>query len=73
MNSVDASLMPQSVIAVMTDYLQLKTQLGGYKVERLQAGRIARFYEETARLLSTQPGNIAYAYSATDATIRLGP
>jgi selenocysteine lyase/cysteine desulfurase len=71
MNSAGASLMPQPVVAAMADYLQQETQLGGYEVERLRAGQIAQFYDETARLLNTQPGNIAYAYSATDAYIQV--
>jgi cysteine desulfurase/selenocysteine lyase len=70
MNSAGASLMPQPVVTAMTDYLQQETQLGGYEVERLRMGQIARFYDETARLLNTRPGNIAYAYSATDAFIQ---
>ncbi|GAB3511894.1 aminotransferase class V-fold PLP-dependent enzyme [Spirosoma knui] len=70
MNSAGASLMPQAVVMAMLDYLQQETQLGGYEVERLRADQIAQFYQETARLLNTQPGNIAYAYSATDACIQ---
>ncbi|GAB3966970.1 aminotransferase class V-fold PLP-dependent enzyme [Spirosoma terrae] len=70
MNSAGASLMPQPVVQAMQDYLQLETQLGGYEVERMQQAQIAKLYEETARLLNTKPGNIAYAYSATDAMIQ---
>ncbi|GAB4034237.1 aminotransferase class V-fold PLP-dependent enzyme [Spirosoma gilvum] len=62
--------MPQPVVTAMQEYLQQETQLGGYEVERLRTDQIARFYEETARLLNTKPGNIAYAYSATGATIQ---
>ncbi|GAB3713635.1 aminotransferase class V-fold PLP-dependent enzyme [Spirosoma flavus] len=71
MNSAGASLMPQPVVAAMQDYLQQEAQLGGYEVERLRTSQITRFYDETARLLNTQPGNIAYAYSATDACIQV--
>ncbi len=67
MNSAGASLMPEPVVKAMMEYLQQETQLGGYEVERLRSTQIARFYDETARLLNTKPGNIAYAYSATDA------
>ncbi|GAB3552128.1 aminotransferase class V-fold PLP-dependent enzyme [Spirosoma fluminis] len=70
MNSAGASLMPQPVVAAMLNYLQQETRLGGYEVERLRADQIAQFYQETARLLNTRPGNIAYAYSATDACIQ---
>lgn len=66
MNSAGASLMPRPVVAAMADYLQQEAQLGGYEVERLRMSQINRFYEETARLLNTRPGNLAYAYSATD-------
>lgn len=59
--------MPQPVVQAMQDYLQLETQLGGYEVERMRQTQIAQLYEEAARLLNTKPGNIAYAYSATDA------
>ena len=71
MNSAGASLMPQPVVGAMMDYLQQEAQLGGYEVERLRMNQIARFYDETARLLNTCPGNIAYAYSATDAYIQV--
>ena len=71
MNSAGASLMPQPVVGAMMDYLQQEAQLGGYEVERLRMNQIARFYDETARLLNTRPGNIAYAYSATDAYIQV--
>ncbi|MBN8820745.1 MULTISPECIES: aminotransferase class V-fold PLP-dependent enzyme [unclassified Spirosoma] len=67
MNSAGASLMPTPVVTAMMEYLQQETELGGYEVERLRSSQIARFYDETARLLNTKPGNIAYAYSATDA------
>lgn len=63
--------MPQPVVTAMADYLQQESYLGGYEVERLRAGLVERFYDETARLLNTQPGNIAYAYSATDAYIQV--
>ncbi|GAB3945821.1 aminotransferase class V-fold PLP-dependent enzyme [Spirosoma harenae] len=71
MNSAGASLMPQPVVTAMMDYLQQETQVGGYEVERLRMDQISQFYDETARLLNTQPGNIAYAYSATDACIQV--
>lgn len=67
MNSAGASLMPTPVVSAMMAYLQQETQLGGYEVERLRSGQIGRFYDETARLLNTKPGHIAYAYSATHA------
>ncbi|GAB4043842.1 aminotransferase class V-fold PLP-dependent enzyme [Spirosoma litoris] len=67
MNSAGASLMPQPIVAAMMDYLQQETQVGGYEVERLRMGQIGRLYAETAQLLHTQPHNIGYAYSATDA------
>ncbi|WP_461146349.1 aminotransferase class V-fold PLP-dependent enzyme [Spirosoma pulveris] len=70
LNNAGASLMPQPVVAAMQEYLQQETQLGGYEVERLMKDQIESFYEETARFLNTKPGNIAYAYSATDATIQ---
>ena len=70
LNSAGASLMPQPVVKAMSAYLQQETQLGGYEVERLRRNQIDRLYDETALLLNTRPGNIAYAYSATDATIQ---
>ncbi|MBD2704946.1 aminotransferase class V-fold PLP-dependent enzyme [Spirosoma sp. BT702] len=71
MNSAGASLMPQPVVTAMQEYLQQEIQLGGYEVERLRISQTTRFYDETARLLNTHPSNIAYAYSATDATIQV--
>ncbi len=67
MNSAGASLMPRPVVDAMRDYLHLETQVGGYAAERSQADHVAQLYPETARLLNTKPGNIAFAYSATAA------
>lgn len=71
MNSAGASLMPQPVVSAMMTYLQEESQLGGYEVERLRMSQITQFYDEAARLLHTRPGNMAYAYSATDAYTRV--
>ena len=70
LNSAGASLMPQPVVRAMSAYLQQETQLGGYEVERLQRDQIDQLYEEIARLLNTRPDHIAYAYSATHATMQ---
>ena len=66
-NSAGSSLMPKSVLEKMTAFLQEEELIGGYKVAEKNAAEIAGFYRETAKLLNTNPRNIAFAYHATDA------
>jgi cysteine desulfurase / selenocysteine lyase len=67
LNSAGASLMPSFAYTAIQDYLSLEAQWGGYMVEGMEQAAIQVFYEEAAKMLNTQPRNIAWASSATDA------
>ena len=59
--------MPSFAYTAIQDYLSLEAQWGGYMVEGMEQAAIQVFYEEAAKMLNTQPRNIAWASSATDA------
>lgn len=70
LNNAGASLPPLPVSKVVQDYLTEESLHGGYEVAAKHAANIAGFYDATAHLLNTQPRNIAFASSATDAYFR---
>jgi selenocysteine lyase/cysteine desulfurase len=70
LNNAGASLLPQSVVSAMHDYIQLEAEIGGYEAYDARAAEIDGFYTAVARLLGAQPRNIAFAASATDAYAR---
>ncbi len=67
MNSAGASLMPQSVLDSMIDYLREEQLYGGYEVAARKEKLLAGFYIESGKLLHTNPSQIAFMTSATDA------
>jgi selenocysteine lyase/cysteine desulfurase len=69
-NNAGASLMPQSVIAAITDHITLEAQIGGYEAAELRKIAIQDFYQATADLLNTTADHIAAAANATDAYAR---
>lgn len=69
-NNAGASLMPNSVIEAMKNYLALESVTGGYETADLKTSEIAGFYEHMARLLNSQPKNIAFTSSATNSYTR---
>ncbi|MFK7979619.1 MAG: aminotransferase class V-fold PLP-dependent enzyme [Saprospiraceae bacterium] len=66
-NSAGASLMPEQIVKSIHNYLLEEAAHGGYKVADTNASIIANFYKEAAKLINTQPHNIAFAHDATDA------
>jgi cysteine desulfurase/selenocysteine lyase len=66
LNSAGGSLMTEIVVKTMTDYILLEQQYGGYGAADKNAERIQLFYTETAKLINTQPHNIAFMVSSTD-------
>ena len=70
LNSAGSSLPPQSVTEEIKAYLDQEALYGGYKVEVLQAEKIANFYQQTAQLLNCKVHNVAFAHDATDAYIK---
>jgi len=69
-NNAGASLMPQSVIDAMTDYIQLEATTGGYEAADLKANVIAGFYDSAAQLVNGMSTNIAFTSSATNSFAR---
>ena len=67
LNNAGASLQPNPVLKAVYRHLELESQLGGYEAADAMAAEIAGFYTSVARLLHTQPRNIAFTASATDA------
>lgn len=66
-NNAGSSLMPDPVFGAVTQYLQAERDLGGYEAEAAHAPMLDRFYTAFASMLRAQPGEIAYAESATRA------
>lgn len=70
LNNAGAALPPAIVTETMLRYLQAEAQMGGYETADQHQSAAADFYAATATLLHTQPRNIAFAGSATDAYAR---
>jgi selenocysteine lyase/cysteine desulfurase len=70
LNNAGSGLMPDMVTQAQLDHLHLESRIGGYEAAAAQAKVIQGFYEQCARLFNTQPGNIAFTASATDAYTR---
>lgn len=66
-NNAGSSLMPNTVVDSMIDYLRQEERLGGYEVANRNAELLDNFYAETARLINCKPSNIAFMTSATEA------
>lgn len=70
LNNAGAALQPLPVLEATRKYLDLEAEIGGYEAGDALADDIAGFYQSVARMLGTQPRNIAFAASATDAYAR---
>lgn len=69
-NNAGAALMPQPVIDIQKNYLDLEAQLGGYEAADASQAEIDGFYAAMGDLLGCGPHNIAFASSATNAYAR---
>lgn len=67
LNSAGASLMPSVVVDKIQEFLAEEVQIGGYKTAENRRAEIEEFYVEVGRLLNTEPSNISFANSASDA------
>lgn len=70
LNNAGSALPPAPVVEAMQKHLELEARIGGYEAADQAAADISGFYQAVARLLHTQPRNIAFAASATDAYAR---
>lgn len=66
-NNAGAALMPRQVLEAMQQHLALEMEIGGYEAAAFARRDIGGFYGAVARLLNTEPRNIAFTGSATDA------
>src|SRR5262245_41496341 len=67
LNNAGAALMPKSVHAAITSHLDLEMKLGGYEAAEAAHYDIADTYKAIARLVGTDPRNIAVVENATAA------
>ncbi len=67
LNSAGGSLMPKSVAETMTDHILLEQQHGAYESAGRKSEQLNQFYVEAAKMINTQPDNIAFTVSSTDA------
>jgi selenocysteine lyase/cysteine desulfurase len=70
LNNAGASLMPAPVLLAMIDHLRLEADIGGYEAAELRSDDIAEFYRQVGALIGSQPENVAFTASATDAFAR---
>lgn len=70
LNNAGAALMPRVVTDAIVEHIKLESAIGGYEASALRADAIRQFYVLAARLINTQPGNIAFTASATDSFTR---
>jgi cysteine desulfurase / selenocysteine lyase len=66
-NNAGSSLMPQSVLQSVIDYLQAETERGGYEVALARKVHHERAYSAIAELINAQPHEIATIENATRA------
>ena len=65
LNNAGAALMPQPVIAAITDHVRLEAEIGGYEAADLWAEEIARGYDDLAEIVGAHRENIAVVANAT--------
>jgi selenocysteine lyase/cysteine desulfurase len=65
LNNAGAALMPQPVIAALSDHITLEVQLGGYEAADAARPDIAAAYDDVARLVAGDARNIAIVENAT--------
>ncbi|WP_300690679.1 aminotransferase class V-fold PLP-dependent enzyme [Chryseobacterium sp.] len=66
LNSAGSSLMSKIVVDTVVNYLYEEQQFGGYETINRNSALINEFYKEAAKLINTQPDNIAFVASSTD-------
>jgi cysteine desulfurase/selenocysteine lyase len=67
LNNAGAALMPMPVMDAIRAYQDLEFEMGGYEAMAKEHKKFRAFYEEGAKFLNTNPENIAWSTSATDA------
>ncbi len=65
LNNAGAALMPRPVAEAVRTHLDLELRIGGYEAADAAADRIARSYDDVARLVGAAARNIAIVENAT--------
>jgi selenocysteine lyase/cysteine desulfurase len=66
-NNAGASLMPRPVVETVVQHVELEARIGGYEAAEAERERIAAVYGSCARLVGSEPGEIALFENATRA------
>lgn len=66
-NNAGCGLLARPVHQAMVEHLDLEARIGGYEAADVRAAEVSDFYAATAELIGSQPSEIAFAASATDA------
>ncbi|GAA3029611.1 aminotransferase class V-fold PLP-dependent enzyme [Streptosporangium longisporum] len=66
-NNAGCGLLAAPVLAAMVDHLNLEARIGGYEASAAREEEVRGFYTEIAALINCEPGNVAFAGSATHA------
>ena len=67
LNNAGAALMPASVVAAVTDHIQLEARLGGYEAAAEMATDTDGVYDEIVALIGAERDEIALLDNATAA------
>lgn len=70
LNNAGAALPPNLVVEAMQNHLELEARIGGYEAADRVTDDLAGFYRSMARFIRSEPRNIAFTTSATDAYAR---
>ena len=65
LNNAGASLMPAPVVDAIVEHLEREAAFGGYESADSAADAVAAAYSDVARLIGSQPGNVAIVENAT--------
>lgn len=65
LNNAGAGLMPQSVLHAIVAHLNREANFGGYESADAAADAVSEVYADVARLIGTQPRNIAVVENST--------
>ncbi len=70
LNNAGAGLMPDPVLAVVLEHLDLEARIGGYEAEAAQDSEMRAVYDSVGALIGADPQNVAITDNATGAFIQ---
>jgi len=69
LNNAGAGLMPDPVLEVIAEHLDLEAQIGGYEAEAARHSEVQSVYDSVGTLIGADPQNVAITDNATGAFI----